>query len=1466
MFGILKRARRIVDLFIGERPRLITIAGNRAYVEYRGIADREVRRFSEAVERVAANYPNVEEAYINPYLRRVIIRFSGPELPRNTLLGLVAAAEDAVGASSSVELYDSSRSLPDDSQLDLEYTVEAAANGMAMVSGIALRAVPFFPARLGRYFYMTVFLVSQVPRFRRVIDEQLGEDKANFVIHIAFAFADTLTQRPLSSLVALVAKLEELRELRSRRYLWQHWAKALAVDDTKMDLVHFEKRVQRQESTGPIERYVHRAWIVALGTFGFALITTRSLSRAVAAGFAALPSPARLGRNIFTAELGRVFARRGMLVLSKQALNRLDRVDCIVIPAELFTHKQLQVGELFGLREITRDKAKEMSEKLFSPEHPLRVRKSGGYRLGPVKLLDVDVDDSTNAAIVEHGSRGALVLGLAYRNELKSLVEINISSEQGIADAINMARQGGMRVVLASDEADAIDEFHPDEVIGYRKGLGDGIRWLQDEGHTVFYVGRGPSEGYDVADVGVSLHISGTSTPWNAHILCPDDPRLVEALVTASTTAKTVSEQSVSVAMFAAAIGALASTSGLTSLAQRRVLSVLNAASLASMINALRRSGAVDKSARITRDPTPWHALETEGVLSRLNTGLEGLTEHETRRRHAKKNGRSELAHLGRAIRMELMNPLSPLLAIGAGISAIVGSTEDAGIVAAVGLINGVVGGYQRYRTERSIAKLIKTTETHVHVRREGAVQLRPASDLKKGDIVLLTQGDVVPADCRIIDAESLEVDTSSLTGESLPVPKGPRPSYSENVADITSMLYAGNSIAAGRATAVVVATGESTIAQAAAIYMPDETRGGVESRLKELMQLTAPVAFAAGAALISGGMLRGRKLNDLVSTGVGLAVAAVPEGLPVLATAAQLSSAERLSKQGALVKNPRAIEALGRVDTLCMDKTGTLTIGEIELSDIYDGEDLESVTRLSGARLDVLAAATRAIVRDTGFSVDPMDATISKAAASILASDAGNNCERLAERAFESGRGFEAVLVREEGGLFIYAKGSPEQMISRAARSRKKGAKEQRNALLKTLETLSSDGLRVIAVGKKELSDSQLESGEAEKLLADPDGLTILGLLAFRDPARPAARAAVEGLAATGVRVVMITGDHPNTAKSIAREVGLKDWDRVMTGAEISGMSDTVLERKAPQVSVFARVTPSQKVRVVRSLQRRGHVVGMVGDGANDAFAMGIADAGIAVGKQSTEVARSVADIVLDDARIDFLFQAIVEGRAMWTSVRNAVSILVGGNLGEIAFTVAVGALTGRPPLSPRQLLVVNFLTDIAPSMAIALKPPTVKDLNALKEAGPEASLGAPLNREIVARAITTSLGAGTAWGLARVSGGSVRARTVGLVGLVGTQLGQTMLTGGKSPSVILTSLASIAALGVIVQTPGLSQIFGCTPLGPLGWSSAIASSAWATMLSPGVDRLVDVGADFWRKVRTQIILNRQKYDGSSI
>jgi cation-transporting ATPase I len=327
----------------------------------------------------------------------------------------------------------------------------------------------------------------------------------------------------------------------------------------------------------------------------------------------------------------------------------------------------------------------------------------------------------------------------------------------------------------------------------------------------------------------------------------------------------------------------------------------------------------------------------------------------------------------------------------------------------------------------------------------------------------------------------------------------------------------------------------------------------------------------------------------------------------------------------------------------------------------------------------------------------------------------------------------------------------------------------------------------------------------------------------------REEAAPAIAGLRDAGVQIVMLTGDHPSTAGAIASNVSDDEHQHVITGDEIDALDDEALAAALADVDVVARCTPTHKVRVVQAFQHRGRTVAMTGDGANDAAGIRLADVGIALGRRGTAAAKAAADMIVADDKLETIISAFVEGRAMWASVRQALSILVGGNLGEIGFTLLGSVAGGSSPLSARQLLLVNMLTDLAPALAIAMRAPG-EDATSLLGEGPESSLGAALTRGIAHRAVVTALGAGTGWAVARFTGPAVRARTIGLVALVGTQLAQTLAAGSRDRAVLLSSIGSAVVLTAIIQTPGLSNFFGCVPLDPLGWAIAIAAIAAAT------------------------------------
>ncbi|MBV8931952.1 MAG: HAD-IC family P-type ATPase, partial [Kutzneria sp.] len=700
--------------------------------------------------------------------------------------------------------------------------------------------------------------------------------------------------------------------------------------------------------------------------------------------------------------------------------------------------------------------------------------------------------------------------------------------------------------------------------------------------------------------------------------------------------------------------------------------------------------------------------------------------------------------------------PLTPILAGGAALSAAVGSMVDAGIVVGASALGAVIGAVQKTLTDRAVADLLAASAVTATVRRDGATVRLRADQLVLGDVVLLAPGDVVPADCRLLRARGLEMDESSLTGESLPVAKTTAPVVAADVADRTSMVYEGTTVAAGRGIAVVAATGSGTEAGRSMVTAQQAAPiSGVEARLARITRTTLPIALGSGAAVMAAGLLRGRPVRQTIGAGVGLAVASVPEGLPFLVGAAQLAAARRLSRQGALVRNARTIEALGRVDVLCFDKTGTLTQGRIRLAAISDGTTTCSVTDPSDRHLRVLAAGLRATPAPApGQPLAHLTDRAVRAGADELGVSSDHHAAHWRPTAvlpFESSRGYHATTGVTGDGSLLSVKGAPEIVLPRCDRWHS-GQGEQpltgrvRRQLRDQLHQLTGRGYRVLAIAE---TDPPRTDEVRDATVTD---LCFLGFLALADPVRATAGASLDELNAAGAQIVMITGDHPSTAEAIAKELGVLDGRRVVTGADIDALDDRALTALVPDIGVVARGTPAHKVRVVRAFQANGRVVAMTGDGANDAPAIRLADVGIALGQRGTPAARAAADLVVTDDRLETIIAALVEGRAMWKAVREALAILVGGNIGEIGFTVFGAALTGASPLNARQLLLVNLLTDLAPALAIALRRPDAATADSLLAEGPETSLGAVLTHDILVRAAATMAGAVAGWITARL------------------------------------------------------------------------------------------------------------------
>ncbi|MEV6113932.1 cation-translocating P-type ATPase [Streptomyces sp. NPDC052109] len=1073
---------------------------------------------------------------------------------------------------------------------------------------------------------------------------------------------------------------------------------------------------------------------------------------------------------------------------------------------------------------------------------------------------------------------GVLVRGpdRLRRLELTGTVVLHPSvlrTDEGEADpwaepVLDAARRAGLRVVLVDDPA--LEDFTglADQVVDARRPLDDVVYQARGDTGAVLAVARvrGGDEhevlaGLRAADIALALTDHEGAVVWGADILALHGLPDVWRVLTAIPAARTVGRHAQTLARSGAALSGLLVAVGESGGGRGRLAALpglRHAPVDAAAVSALLSGGRAAFGVAVARPPHPrprvhWHELDPEQTRERLEhepaveSTASGRLTGRVREAAAGVVGHPLAAparltyRLGRAVRGELQDPLTPVLAVGSAASAILGSVVDALLVVGALDLNALVGGVQRLRAERALSGLLADQQQKARLvppRAEaptGGTRTVEAGTLHPGDVIQLKGDDVVPADARLLWQDGLEVDESALTGESLPVEKQTDPTPHAAVADRRCMVFEGTTVVAGQARAVVVDTGERTEA-ARAVHLAARTppAGGVQAQLQEITRKALPLTLAGGAAVTGLSLLRGTPIRDAVSGGVAVAVAAVPEGLPLVATVAQLAAARRLSRGGVLVRTPRTLEALGRMDTFCFDKTGTLTENRLRLVRTSDADGTVRAVGDPGSAGTVRAAA-HACPPDGDGAERPVHATDE---AVLAAAGPDPDWTEAADLPFEAARGYAAAVGRSgDGPLVLVVKGAPETVLPACS-----GLPAQAT---EAAHTLAGDGLRVLAVAERRLDASE----QPEEVLEQPlQELEFTGLLALSDVPRETSTALVEGLNGTGVRPVMLTGDHPQTARAIAAELGWPEDTVVVTGDELAAADRAARARMLRDAGVVARVAPEQKLQVVEALRDAGRVVGMVGDGANDAAAIRAADIGVGISARGSAAARNAADIVLTDDDLTVLIDAVGEGRALWHSVADAIAILIGGNAGEVGFGILGTLLSGRAPLSTRQMLMVNLFTDLFPSMAVAVteeegEPGTVRprggpssdeDPAARARGGsPEdasAVLGAPLLRQIRHRALTTCLGAVTAWLIGRFTPGTARrSSTMALCGVVGTQLAQTWLDRRQSRLVQVTCLGSAAALVAAVQIPGVSHAVGCTPLGPVAWAGVLAAIALA-------------------------------------
>ncbi|MGZ4707186.1 MAG: HAD-IC family P-type ATPase [Acidimicrobiales bacterium] len=1417
----------------GRRHRRYWAGDGKAHIEVKTASRPGSEQFTSRLKDAVERLEGVDWAEVNGVAGRLVVAFDPESIDVGELVDAVTEVEDAAGVGDARFSHARSEHPGDRDSLraaGLTLVADLAGMGLAATSSL-LRATPI-PTELGAVFGF----IEDQPRIRDGIEERLGPVVTDVGLAVGNAVGLALSGGPLGLVVDAGHRLNLTVAARARLLLWEQREAELAAtpETVATDPVALADRPVPLPR-GPVETYLNRAGIAGLAGAGAMLVTTGSLRRAGAVMLASMGKPTRLGRETFSAQLERALARRGTVVLDPRAVRRLDRVDCLLVPTELLRTGRWHPEHVIVCPGAEHAEAHRHLRTLFDPDRPDRVRRRRPWSVGPLARLDPVMPAAASEAIVPLATDEPYVL--CRDGEVVAAFDIAPEFAPDAHLIMEVAHENHLLVVVADDDSRTISRLHADVLVADGAHLEESVTALQRDGHVVAVLATEEHAALRRADVGIGL-LDGGVVPWGADIVASaiDDVRF---LLEACGVAHEVSRQGNAIALSGSSVASLFALTAPERSAGTRAANTVNVATIASMANALRAALLLSRRSTRSAGVVPrWHELARSEVLKHLDTSLSGLTDEEaSRRRGPDVRLPPAPARFAMAVVAEMSNPLTPVLAGSAVLSATIGSVADAGIVFSVMALNGLISGIQRFAAEEAVRSLLQAGTVPAHVRRDGAIVSVTADELVPGDVVILEAGDTVPADCRILQATSLEVDESSLTGESDPVDKQTAASFAVLVNDRTSMLYAGTAIAAGSAVACVVAVGEAT--EAADNNGSPHHEGpavGVEARLRELSAVSLPVAGASGVVVTLSQLWRGLPMERSLASGVSLAVAAVPEGLPMLATVGQLSAARRLSQRDVLVRNPRAVEALGRVDVLCADKTGTLTAGRVVVHTVSDGSSSCPLDDLTEHHRTVLRTAARACPNGNGERSLPhyTDRAVLTAAAQALDDVPSPTYEQLGELPFGPERPFHATWQRTRRGVELVIKGAPEYLLERCthqlhSRGDRPISQADRAGLHRHVDALAREGLRVLAVARRiDGKDADVPHTPTE---ADLESLVLLGFVALADPVRPTAAQAVEGLREAGVDLVMVTGDHPSTAEGIAAQLGILDGRRVVTGTELERMTPADLAAILPEVSVFARVTPAHKMQIVSAFQRLGRSVAMTGDGANDAKAMRQADVGIAIGRHCTPAARSAADVIITDDRIETIVHAIVEGRALWASVRDALAILLGGNLGEIGFILLSGGIGGQPALSPRQILLVNLLTDVAPSLAIVSRPPPGRSAVDLAREGPDRSLGTKLNEAILQRAVATTAGATLGWSIARYTGSQRRASTVGLATLVGTQLGQTITAGHFDPVVAASALGSAGVLAAFIQIPGVSQFFGCTPLGPVSWSIVIGSSAGATI-----------------------------------
>lgn len=853
-----------------------------------------------------------------------------------------------------------------------------------------------------------------------------------------------------------------------------------------------------------------------------------------------------------------------------------------------------------------------------------------------------------------------------------------------------------------------------------------------------------------------------------------------------------------------------------------------------------------------------WHSISEEDTLKELNSSTNGITENEAKER-LNKYGPNELKEIKKKSPIvmfleQFRSFLIIILFFAALVSFVFSEFVDGIVIVIVIILNACIGFYQERKAQIAIASLKRLASPQADVYRDGNVKTVYARELVPGDVIILDAGKKIPADARIIESMNLRVDESVLTGESVPVEKiTDKLGDGIEIADMENMLFAGTTVTYGRARAVVVETGMNTqVGKIAGLVQEKQEQTLLQIRLEKLGKQLIVIIAALCVVIFALDFLRGNPMLDAFMTSVAIAVAAIPEGMPAIVTITLAIGVQRMAKRNAIVRRIHSVETLGCTDVICTDKTGTLTMNQMTVRKIYvngkvidvtgEGYNKEGKFSLNGSEyildddaktlLKTGLLCNDANLQENGIVGDPMEAALVVLALKGM-EDVREQEKRIDEIPFDSVRKMMTTINEYNGKRVSNTKGAPEIILAKCNKILKNGSvipmtDEHRNEINEINNKLTNDAMRTLAFAYNDIDEYVKDDLEKD--------LVFIGIVGLRDPPRKEAKESVNLCKNAGIKVVMITGDHKNTALAIAKEIGIYEEGKlVITGEELNKKSNEDLEAMVEDVCIYARVSPEHKLRIVQALRNKKHVTAMIGDGVNDAPALKKSDIAVTVGA-GTDVAKEVSDMILTDNNFVTVVSAVEEGRNLYDNIRKTINYLLSCNFGEI-LTILTAIIINLPtPLIPIQILWMNLVTDGLPALALGVD-----------KGDPDVMTRKPRNRNekiLNKQSIFFVLTVGFVMCVAAISlfvmtleSGFVRASTVAFTSIIIMQMFFALISRSEKHTILELGLFSnkklliAIAVSVILQImiiylPFFNAIFRTTPLDIYDWARIIVAS----------------------------------------